>query len=85
MPRVGVDRAQYHDAAVRMLSEGTWYVPEQVQGAYEIGKGHVFYPPIALFWLVPAAFLPDALWWPSRPSSPPGSSGATAPPRGHGR
>jgi hypothetical protein len=60
---VGVDRAQYRDAAVRMLSEGTWYVPEQVQGPYEIGKGHVLYPPIALFWLVPAAFLPDALWW----------------------
>jgi hypothetical protein len=60
---VGVDRALYHDAAFRFLGDGSWYLATQVAGPYEIGAGDVLYPPIALFWLVPAAFLPDVLWW----------------------
>lgn len=59
----GVDRALYHDAAFRFLRDGTWYLPNQVAGPYEIGSGDVLYPPIALFWLVPGAFLPDVFWW----------------------
>jgi hypothetical protein len=60
----GVDRALYRDAALRWLDDGLWYRAEQVAGPYEIVMGHILYPPTALvLWFVPAAFLPDALWW----------------------
>jgi len=60
---VGVDRGIYRDAAQRWLSGGFFYYPEQVSGPYQIVQGHVLYPPAALAWLVPAAYLPDLLWW----------------------
>jgi len=60
---VGVDRGIYKDAALRWAGGGFWYYPEQVAGPYTITQGHVLYPPIALPWLVPAAYLPDVLWW----------------------
>ena len=60
---VGVDRAIYHDAALRWVGGGPWYYPEQVAGPYELIMGHILYPPTALLWFVPAAFLPDPLWW----------------------
>lgn len=60
---VGVDRGIYRDAALRWAGGGFWFYPEQVAGPYTIIQGHVLYPPTALLWLVPAAHLPDALWW----------------------
>ncbi len=46
-----------------MGGDGFFYYPEQITGPYEIVQGHVLYPPAALAWLVPAAYLPDLLWW----------------------
>ena len=60
---VGVDRGIYREAALRWAGDGFWYYPEQLAGPYTILQGHVLYPPTALVWLVPAAYLPDALWW----------------------
>lgn len=60
---LGGDRQIYRDAALRWLGGGSWYYPEQLAGPYTIETGHVLYPPVALVWLAPAAFLPDPLWW----------------------
>lgn len=60
---VGVDHGIYQQAAQRWLGGGFFYYPEQVAGPYEIIQGHVLYPPYALPWLVPGAYLPDVLWW----------------------
>ena len=60
---VGVDHGIYREAALRWLGGGSFYYPEQVNGPYEIVQGHVLYPPFALAWLVPGAYLPDLLWW----------------------
>jgi hypothetical protein len=60
---VGVDRGIYREAALRWAGGGFFYYPEQISGPYEIVQGHVLYPPYALAWLVPAAYLPDLLWW----------------------
>lgn len=63
-PFIGGDRRIYHDAALRVIHGDFWFYPEQVTGApYEAIYGHVMYPPVALVWLIPAAFLPDVLWW----------------------
>jgi hypothetical protein len=60
---VGVDRGIYRDAAQRWATGGFFYYPEQMSGPYEIVQGHILYPPAALAWLVPSAYLPDLLWW----------------------
>lgn len=60
---VGVDRGIYREAALRWVGDGRFYYPEQISGPYELVQGHVLYPPYALAWLVPAAYLPDLLWW----------------------
>lgn len=60
---IGADRIIYRDAVFRLLDGGTWFYPEQTAGVpYEVIQGHVMYPPVALIWLVPGAFLPDLLW-----------------------
>jgi hypothetical protein len=60
---VGVDRGIYREAAHRWVGGGFFYYPEQIIGPYEIVQGHILYPPAALAWLVPSAYLPDLLWW----------------------
>lgn len=60
---VRLDRGIYQDAALRWLHGGFWFYPFQLSGLYILVAGVVTYPPVALVWLVPAAFLPDALWW----------------------
>jgi hypothetical protein len=60
---VGVDHGIYQQAALRWVSGGFFYYPDQVAGPYHILQGHILYPPMALVWLVPGAYLPDALWW----------------------
>ena len=57
---VGVDRGIYRDAAQRWVGGGFFYYPEQIGGPYEIVQGHILYPPVALAWLVPSAYLPEA-------------------------
>lgn len=61
---LGADRRIYHDAALHVLNGGFWFYPDQVTGQpYVPEVGHVMYPPVALLWFIPAAFLPDILWW----------------------
>lgn len=61
---LGADRAIYRHAALQFLAGQPWFYPEQVQGVpYEVIQGHVMYPPVALLWLIPGAFLPDVLWY----------------------
>ena len=60
---VGVDRGIYQQAVERWVGGGFFDHPEQIGDAYEIVQGHILYPPVALAWLVPAAYLPDLLWW----------------------
>lgn len=63
-PLRGLDRTIYREAALRVLFGGSWFYPEQVAGQpYEVVAGHVLYPPAAMLWLLPAALLPDVLWW----------------------
>ena len=63
-PLWSVDRITYREAGLRVLAGGQWFLPEQVTGQpYEVTLGHVMYPPVAMLWLVPAALLPDLLWW----------------------
>jgi hypothetical protein len=63
-PYIGGDYRIYHDAAVRVLSGGSWFFPEQLTGQpYEAVWGHVMYPPVSMAWMIPATFLPELLWW----------------------
>ncbi len=60
----GVDRGIYREAGLRVLTGGSWLLPDQVTGEpYEVLVGHVLYPHVAMLWLVPAALLPGILWW----------------------
>jgi hypothetical protein len=61
---LGIDRNTYREAGLRVLHGGAWFYPEQVAGLpYDVHGGHVMYPRVAILWLVPAALLPDLLWW----------------------
>lgn len=60
---VAIDANIYFRAADRWLADGTWYLPRQLQGPYEIRIGDVLYPPILLYLLLPFQVLPAALWW----------------------
>ena len=60
---VAIDANIYFKATDRWLADGTWYLPRQLQGPYEIQIGDVLYPPILLYLLLPFQVLPDALWW----------------------
>lgn len=58
------DHITYRNAALGFLNGEGWFYPEQVTGRpYEVIQGHIMYPPVALLWLIPAAFLPDVLWY----------------------
>ncbi len=60
---IAIDANIYFDAAGRWLADGTWYLPRQLQGPYDIQIGDVLYPPILLYLLLPFQVLPRALWW----------------------
>jgi hypothetical protein len=63
-PFIGGDYRIYRNAAERVLSGGSWFFPEQLTGQpYEAIWGHVMYPPVSLVWFIPAAFLPELVWW----------------------
>ncbi len=61
---VGVDFRFYRDAAARWFSEGSFYLPHQLEGPYRVTTlVDVLYPPIALLLFVPFIVLPAFLWW----------------------
>jgi len=61
---IGADRDIYRAAAMRFAEGGSWFFPEQVAGVpYEVIQGHIMYPPVALIWLIPGAYMPDLLWY----------------------
>lgn len=59
----GLDYRNYAEATHAWLDGGTWYLPRQLDGPYEIVPGDVLYPPTWLLLFVPAAFAPWPLWW----------------------
>src|SRR3954452_11912730 len=50
---VALDADIYFDATDTWLADGTWYLPRQLNGPYEIEIGDVLYPPVLLWILVP--------------------------------
>ncbi len=60
---VGVDYKIYMDATVRWLGGGSYFLPRQLAGPYQLQMGDVFYPPVALWLFVPFTVLPALLWW----------------------
>ena len=52
----------YHDAALRWLGGGSYFLPSQLDGPYPMVPGVVLYPPAALALFVPFALLPSAFW-----------------------
>jgi hypothetical protein len=61
---IGQDYRFYRDIGTRFLADGSYYLPRQLGGAYEIRlMEEVLYPPWALFLFVPFAVLPVMLWW----------------------
>lgn len=60
---LGDDYRIYMDAATRWLSGGSYFLPRQVGGPYELAMGDVMYPPVALWLFVPFTFLPPIVWW----------------------
>ena len=59
---VGADYRIYMDAATRWLSGGSYFLPHQLGGPYDLQIGDVLYPPVALWLFVPFSFLPSILW-----------------------
>ena len=60
---VGVDYRIYMDATARWLSGGSYFLPRQLGGPYQLQMGDVFYPPVALWLFAPFTVLPAVLWW----------------------
>src|SRR5450759_422063 len=58
-----VDYQIYTDATTRWLSDGSYFLPRQLAGPYQLQMGDVFYPPVALWLFVPFTVLPAVLWW----------------------
>ncbi len=60
---VGTDYQIYMDAARRWLDGGSYFLPRQLGGSYDIQAGDVLYPPVALWLFVPFTMLPPVVWW----------------------
>lgn len=61
---IGVDFRFYRDAAQRWLSEGSFYLPHQLEGPYRVTTlVDVLYPPTALLLFVPFTVAPPVVWW----------------------
>jgi hypothetical protein len=60
---VGDDYRIYMDATARWLNGGSYFLPRQLAGPYQIEMGDVMYPPVALCLFVPALVLPAVFWW----------------------
>lgn len=67
----GMDYRYYRDVGVRWLADGTYYLPIQLAGPYDIALLGIvapdavvtLYPPSALLLFVPLAVLPAIAWW----------------------
>ena len=59
----GVDLDIYTIATRNWLADGTWYLPRQLGGPYDIQFGDILYPPTLLWLTVPFTVLPRVLWW----------------------
>jgi hypothetical protein len=60
---VGVDYRIYMDATTRWFTDGSYFLPRQLSGPYQLQMGDVFYPPVALWLFAPFTHLPTILWW----------------------
>lgn len=61
---LGIDYAFYRSVALRWLADGSYYLPHQLAGPYDVAlMVDVLYPPSALVLFVPFAVLPAVLWW----------------------
>lgn len=60
---VGIDAIHYFDAARRFLATGSPYMASEVAGPFVYSATTFLHPPIALYLMVPFAFLPLAVWW----------------------
>ncbi len=60
---IGFDFQIYLDAAARWLAGGSFYLPHQLAGPYQITNGDVLYPPFGVYLFVPFLFVPGPLWW----------------------
>jgi hypothetical protein len=56
------DRQIYADAARRWLAGGSFYLPRQLGGPYEVQVGDVLYPPTAVYFFAVLSFVP-ILWY----------------------
>lgn len=60
----GMDYEYYRRVGERWLEDGTYYLPRQLAGPYEIRlMEDVLYPPPALLLFVPLSVMPAAAWW----------------------
>jgi hypothetical protein len=61
---LGMDYGFYRDVGARWLADGSYYLPHQLAGPYDLElMRDVLYPPTGLLLFVPAALLPAVLWW----------------------
>lgn len=59
-----IDYQFYRTVGERFLADGSYYLPHQLAGPYDVAlMGDVLYPPSALLLFVPFAVLPAILWW----------------------
>jgi hypothetical protein len=60
---LGIDYGFYRSVGQRFLETGTWYLPHQLAGPYDVAlMVDNLYPPSAIALFVPAAILPGVLW-----------------------
>ena len=82
---VGTDYQIYMDAARRWLDGGSYFLPRQLGGSYDIQSGDVLYPPVALWLFVPFTMLPPVVWWITPVGITPSPCGTYGPQPGRSR
>lgn len=61
---IGMDYDFYRGVGARWLADGTYYLPHQLAGPYDVAlMVDNLYPPTALALFVPLVFLPAVVWW----------------------
>jgi hypothetical protein len=58
--KIAVDYNLYLDATRRWLEGGSYYLPDQLAGPYDVLPGVILYPPVFVLVMLPFLFLP---WW----------------------